>query len=93
MVKNLPSVQETHVQSLGWEDALEKRIATHNPLSRQVLAWRIPGSGGAWWTTVHGVAESRTQLSNYTLLSLLQEASHAWTGGEFGGEWIHVYVG
>ena len=38
MVKNLPSMQETHVQSPGREDALEKGITTHNPLSRQVLA-------------------------------------------------------
>ena len=37
-VKNLPAVQETHVQSLGWEDPVEKGMAT---LSR-VLSWRIP---------------------------------------------------
>ena len=51
-----------------------------------ILAWRIPRSRRAWWTTVHEVAESRTPLNNYTLLSLLQEALHAWMGGEFGGE-------
>ena len=38
MVKNLPAVQETRVQSLGWEDALEKGMATHS----SILAWRIP---------------------------------------------------
>ena len=38
MVKNLPAVQETWVLSLGWEDALENRIATHY----SILAWRIP---------------------------------------------------
>ena len=38
MVKNLPVVWETQVQSLGWEDPLEKEIATHC----SVLAWRIP---------------------------------------------------
>ena len=37
-VKNLPAKQETRVQSLGWEDPLEKGIATHS----SVLAWRIP---------------------------------------------------
>ena len=37
-VKNLPVVQETWVQSLGWEDPLEKGIATHS----SILAWRIP---------------------------------------------------
>ena len=35
---NLPSVQETQVRSLGWEDPLEKGIATHS----SILAWRIP---------------------------------------------------
>ena len=38
MVKNLPIMQETQVQSLGWEDALEKGMATHS----SILAWRIP---------------------------------------------------
>ena len=37
-VKNLPAMQETWVQSLGWEDHLEKGIATHS----SILAWRIP---------------------------------------------------
>ena len=38
MVKNLPAMQDTHVQSLGWEDPLEKGMATHP----SILAWRIP---------------------------------------------------
>ena len=38
MVKNLPAMQETHVPSLGWEDPLEKGMATHS----SILAWRIP---------------------------------------------------
>ena len=38
-VKNLPAVQETQVRSLGWEDPLEKEMATHSTS----LAWRIPG--------------------------------------------------
>ena len=38
MVKNLPAMQETQVWSLGWEDPLEKRMATHSG----ILAWRIP---------------------------------------------------
>ena len=38
MVKNLPAMQETHVQSLSREDALEEGIATHS----SILAWRIP---------------------------------------------------
>ena len=38
MVKNLPAMQETQVQSLGWEDPLEKGMTTHS----SILAWRIP---------------------------------------------------
>ena len=38
MVKNLPAMQETQVQSLSGEDPLEKEMATHS----SVLAWRIP---------------------------------------------------
>ena len=38
MVKNPPTMQETRVQSLGWEDPLEKGMATHS----SILAWRIP---------------------------------------------------
>ena len=57
MVKNLPAMQETWVQSLGWEDPLEKEKATHS----RILAWRIP------WTVVPGAAQSRTGLSDFTL--------------------------
>ena len=45
LVKNLPAMQETWVESLGWEDPLEKGMATHS----SILNWRIPwtkGSGG-----------------------------------------------
>ena len=40
-VKNLPTIQETPVQSLGGEDPLEEKMATHS----SVLAWRIPWTG------------------------------------------------
>ena len=59
-VKNLPAVLETRVQSLGQEDPLEEGMATHY----SILAWRIPVDRGAWQATVHGVAKSRTRLSN-----------------------------
>ena len=58
-MKNLPAMQETWVQSLGWEDPMEKGMATHS----SILAWRIPWTG-AWQATVHGVAKSRTGLSD-----------------------------
>ena len=38
MVKRLPTMQETRVQSLGWEDHLEKEMETHST----ILAWKIP---------------------------------------------------
>ena len=47
MVKSLPEMWETHVRSLGWEDPLEKEMATHS----SILAWRIPQTeepGGLW---------------------------------------------
>ena len=56
MVKNLPAMQQTWVQFLGWEDPLEKGMTTHflysyleNSVDRRV-----------WWATVHGVAKSQT---------------------------------
>ena len=48
MVKNLPAVQETQVQSLGWEDPLEKEVATHS----SILAWKIS------WTEEYGGLQS-----------------------------------
>ena len=50
MVKNLSSVQETLVQTLGWEDPLEKGMAIHS----SILAWRIPRTRRARQATVHG---------------------------------------
>ena len=47
-------MQETQFWSLGWEDPLEKRTATHSSM----LAWRIPMDRGAWWATVHGSTAS-----------------------------------
>ena len=57
-VKNLPAVQETQVWSLGWEDPLEKGMATHS----RILAWRISMDRGAWQATVHVVASVRHNL-------------------------------
>ena len=48
MVKNLPAMQETWFRSLGWEDPLEKGMATHS----SVLAWKIP------WTEEPGRLQS-----------------------------------
>ena len=59
MVKRLPAMREPRVRSLGWEDPLEKEMATHS----STLAWRIP------WTEEPGGlqsmgSQSRTGLSD-----------------------------
>ena len=59
-VKNPSAMRDIWVPSLGWEDPLEEGTATHS----SILAWRIPRDRGAWWATVHGVAKSRTRLSD-----------------------------
>ena len=95
MVKNLPAVQETWVQSLGWEDPLEEGMATHS----SILAWRIPVDRGAWWATVHRVAKSCTRLSDQA-----QNSTTAWKkdwknetvhGGNHWsvGFWMNFYLG
>ena len=55
-VKHLPAVQEIQLQSLGWEDPLEKEMATHS----STLAWKIPRTEEAGKAIAHGVAESDT---------------------------------
>ena len=44
LVNKLPAMQETWVQSLGWEDPLEKEVAAHS----STIAWKNPMDGGAW---------------------------------------------
>ena len=56
LVKSLLAMQETQVRSLGQEDPLEKKVATHS----STLAWKTPWTKGAWWGRVHGVTESWT---------------------------------
>ena len=56
MVKNLPTVKETWVRSLGQKDPLEEGMTTHS----SILAWRIPMDRGAWWAIVHRITKSRT---------------------------------
>ena len=60
MVKNLPSVKEIWVWSLGGEDPLEKGMATYS----SILSWKIPWTEGPG-ATVHGVTKSQTRLSNF----------------------------
>ena len=56
--KNLPAMQETQVQSLLWEDPLEKEMATHSSM----LAWKIPWMEKPGWLQSMGLQKSGTQL-------------------------------
>ena len=59
-------MQETWVQSLSWEDLLEKEMATHS----SILAWKIPWVEEPGRLTDHRLTKSRTRLSNFTSLHL-----------------------
>ena len=48
MIKSLPAVQETRIRPLGWDDPLEKEMATHS----SILAWKNLMDRGAWWAAV-----------------------------------------
>ena len=61
MVKHLSTMWETWVRSLGREDSLEKEMATHSSTLAQKIPWSEEPS-------IHGVAKSRTRLSDFTSL-------------------------
>ena len=56
MVKNPPAMQQSWDRSLGWEDPLEKGMASHS----SILAWRIPWTEEPGGATVHGFAKNQT---------------------------------
>jgi len=60
VVKNLPAKQEIHIQSLGQEDLLEKKIATHS----SILAWEIPWTEEPGRLQSKGLQKSQTWLNN-----------------------------
>ena len=63
MVENMPVVQEIWVQSLSWEDPLEKEMATHS----SILAWRIPQTEEPGGLQSMG-SQSQTQLLLYLVI-------------------------
>ena len=74
MVKNLPTMQNTWVQSLGWEDPMGKRMATHS----SIVTWRIPMDRGAWQGIVHGsYKESDTIECLYWAQYKAQQSFHS----------------
>ena len=62
MVKNLPAMWETWVQSLGQEDPLEEGTATHS----SILAWRIPMDRGAWPATCSPWGRTESDVTEVT---------------------------
>ena len=67
MVKNLPVMQETWVQSLGQEDPLENGSATHS----SILAWRIPWTEEPGGATIHQVTK-KSDMTECLTLSLFR---------------------
>ena len=65
-LKNPPTMRETWVQSLGWEDPLEKGTTTHS----NILAWRISWTG-AWQSTVRGSQRVRQDWATFTFTVLV----------------------
>ena len=66
MLKHLFAMQETQVRSVGWEDPLEKEMATQS----RTLDWKIPWTEEPGSPTVQAVAKSQTRLSNFTFYFL-----------------------
>ena len=61
-LKRLPAMHETWAPSLDWEDSPGE--GNGNPFHYSCL--ENPMDRGAWWATVHGIAKSRTRLSDFT---------------------------
>ena len=76
MVKILPAMKETQIQSLGQEDPLKREW---HPLQQSCLKNTM--DRGAWWAIVHGFAKSCTQLNNW-----------AYIGSEHGGTTRHKQI-
>ena len=59
-IKRLPAIQETQVQSLGWEDPLEKKMATHSSILAKEIPWTEKPSG----IQSVGLQKNQTRLSD-----------------------------
>ena len=71
LVENLPAVWETWVQSLGWEDPLEKEKATHS----SILTWRIPGLYSPWGRKESDMTK-KLSLSLGTMTAIFLDFNH-----------------
>ena len=73
LVKNLPAMQETWVISLGWEDPLEKRTATHS----SIMAWGIPWTAGPGGLPSMGFSRQDTGVGCHFLLQCMKVKSES----------------
>ena len=80
MVKSLPAMQETEVQSLGQEDPLEKGMETHF----NILAWEIPWTRGAWWAITWGCKVLNMKKSSLCFPSGSNSKESACNVGDLG---------
>ena len=74
MIKNLPAMQESQVPSLGWEDPLEKQMATHS----SVPAWKIPWTEESGGLQLTGSQRVRHDWVTNTLIVLYATHSYCW---------------
>ena len=81
-VKGLPTMQETQVQSPGWEDPLEQEMATHS----STLAWKIP------WTEEPGRLQSMG-LQSWTRLSDFTSLHFIWLDWEGINSLLNFFIG
>ena len=85
MVKRPPAVRETRVQSLGWEDPLEKEMATHS----NTLAWKIP-----WTEEPGGLQSMGSQTVGHDWATSVSLSLSHFTGLLWGSnKGIHIKVG
>ena len=87
MVKRLPTIQETRFQSLGWEDSLQKEMATHS----SILTWRIP-----WIEGPGGLLSMGPQRAGhdwvYFMATRTSMRKTGWTVWFFSGDSLHIAV-
>ena len=86
MVKHLPTMWETQVQSLGWEDLLGKEMATHS----SILAWKIPWTEPARLQSV-GSQRVRHDYATSLLYSTYISAYHIYTFMQYREHRLLVY--
>ena len=82
-VKNPPARQETRLRFLGWDDPLEKKMATHS----SILAWETP------WTEDPGGLQTMGTVARQTLLSMELSRQESWSGLPFSSPGDHPNPG